>query len=371
MRRFIVLLALTLLVGCSSDDEGNTSSTPDASTTSDADNMSGDAAGNDINQDTSAADSDDDTSTNDVTNDVSDTSSDGTTDGSSDTMMDASDMSDDMSSDTTMGDTMMGDTMMDDTMMDDMMMMPDPNASAGCGQSTMVASDTWEPRMANVNGTMREYFVRLPANYDPTRTYPIVYQWHGCSDNQNRQNNNVPVQNQSGDQAIHVRAKAAMRCFDTSANGEDVAFFDALLPAVEGEFCVNTSLRYASGYSGGGFMAHRLACARGDQLKAVATIAGGMGGNNCTGTVAALLIHDTNDNTVPVSASINARDAHLMRNGCDTSAGTTPTNHPPCVSYDGCPADKPVVWCETTGNNHSRQDSLAAPAFWDFFTSLP
>jgi len=29
------------------------------------------------------------------------------------------------------------------------------------------------------------------------------------------------------------------------------------------------------------------------------------------------------------------------------------------------------VWCQTSGQNHARQDGLAAPIFWDFLSTLP
>ena len=40
-----------------------------------------------------------------------------------------------------------------------------------------------------------------------------------------------------------------------------------------------------------------------------------------------------------------------------------------CVAYSGC-GENPVVWCETMGMQHMRQDRLAAPAFWNFLSSL-
>ncbi|MEM9692265.1 MAG: hypothetical protein AAGA56_06960 [Myxococcota bacterium] len=114
-------------------------------------------------------------------------------------------------------------------------------------------------------------------------------------------------------------------------------------------------------------MTHRIACARGDMLRGVASIAGGLAGQDCTGATAALLIHDETDGTVDLASSERARDRHLDTNGCTREA--TPTAPEPCVAY-ACEAGLPVVWCETTGNGHGRQDELAAPAFWNFFSSL-
>jgi len=244
------------------------------------------------------------------------------------------------------------------------------SGGAGCGRPTTLMTGSWVAQSLMVGGSARDYFVYLPAGYDPTRAYPVVYQFHGCSSSADRQNNNVPVEKHSGEDAIHIRGRAAADCWDTKASGVDVPFVDALIPAVDEAFCTDTSRRYATGYSGGSFMAHVLACTHGSQLRAVATIAGGQAGNACTGNVAALLIHDDTDGVVKSSASVAARDDHAKRNHCDTAAARTPTADPPCEAYAGCDAGKPVVWCPTTGKGHDRQDSLAGPAFWHFLSAL-
>lgn len=240
----------------------------------------------------------------------------------------------------------------------------------GCGQPAADPSESWIGKTLDVDSTTREWFVWLPANYDPETPYPVVYQFHGCSSSANKENNNPPVQAQSGDAAIHIRGRAVGNCWDTAANGADVAFFDALVAEVEATWCADVDRRFATGYSSGAFMTHRLACDRGDVLRGVASIAGGLGGNDCNGQVAALLIHDLNDSTVNISASESARDRHLANNGCDSGAATTPTEHAPCEAYASCDAGYPVVWCQTAGQDHSRQDGLSAPAFWDFLSAL-
>lgn len=234
-----------------------------------------------------------------------------------------------------------------------------------------LSTGEWVAQSVDVAGTARDYWLYLPDGYDPSRAYPIVYQFHGCSDGENRQNNNPPVERESGSEAIHVRGRALGSCWETGAGGADVAFFDALIPAVEGRVCADPERRFATGYSSGAFMTHALACARGDVLRGVATIAGGQGGRSCMGSVAALLIHDTDDGTVQISASEGARDRYLEGNGCDADAPRAAFDPAPCEAYAGCDARLPVVWCQTSGRGHDRQDSLAAPAFWSFLSSLP
>jgi polyhydroxybutyrate depolymerase len=239
--------------------------------------------------------------------------------------------------------------------------------SAGCVKASALAPSKFVEQKVSVGGGERSYFVRLPAGYDPMRGYPVVYQFHGCSDGV-REDNNVPVHNASKDDAIVVRGRAAAKCWDTGKDSADVPYIDAMMAATEQSLCVDKKRRFASGYSSGAFMTHHLACIRGASFRGVASIAGGQTGNNCTGNVAALMIHDANDGTVNVAQSVAARDDHAKRNRC--SATRAPTMPSPCEAYAGCDAKLPVVWCQTTGKNHDRQDALAAPAFWSFFSGL-
>ena len=243
-------------------------------------------------------------------------------------------------------------------------------SSSGCGKTTTAAPSTWVKRTLTVKGAPRDVFVFLPAGYDPARKYPVVYQLHGCSTAAERETNVVPIEKNSGAEAILVRGRAAGNCWETAETGPDVPYFDAMLEDVEGAFCVSTERRFVTGYSSGSFLAHRLACIRGDKLRGVATIAGGQAGSDCKGSVAALLIHDANDKTVNISQSETTRDSHLKRNGCASPPTSTPTKSPPCVEYVGCNDGKPVVWCPTAGKDHDRQDALAAPIFWSFLSSL-
>ncbi|MFO0612465.1 MAG: hypothetical protein U0414_07750 [Polyangiaceae bacterium] len=243
-----------------------------------------------------------------------------------------------------------------------------PNGSAGCGTTASETPGSFVAKKLDVGGVARDYFLYLPPGYDPTRAYPVVYQFHGCSSSPNKEDNNVPIEKHSGGDAIIVRGRAVGDCWDSSSNGPDVAFFDAMVAAIEAGYCADTPRRVAAGYSSGSFMTHALACARGDALRAVASIAGGQTGSNCTGDVAALLIHDQDDGTVNISASIGARDQYLAANGCAMT--TQPFDPAPCMQYDGCKAGDPVVWCQTSGKGHDRQDGLAGPAFWNFLSKL-
>lgn len=243
-----------------------------------------------------------------------------------------------------------------------------PIGSAGCGMAVTDTEGDWNAKTLDVENVTRNYFVFVPPGYDPMRAYPVVYQFHGCNSNPDKEANNVPIQNESQGDAIIVRGRATSDCWDTSSEGPDVKFFDAMVSTIEAGYCADTDRRFVAGYSSGSFMTHLLGCSRGGMLAGVASIAGGQTGQNCTGPVAALLIHDSDDPTVNISASIGARDQYLAANHCGTT--TQPFDPDPCQQYDGCDSGLPVVWCQTSGHGHDRQDGLAAPAFWNFLKGL-
>ncbi len=248
---------------------------------------------------------------------------------------------------------------------------PPPEGTEGCGVEVTDASEQWVEYTLDVEGVSRQYYVWLPPQYDPERPYPVVYQFHGCSGNEDRQNNNPPVQASSGADAIHIRGKAIDDCWNTGPQGSGVAFFDTVVPVIEASYCADPARRFATGYSSGAFMSHQLACQRGEMLRGVATIGGGVAGNGCQGETAAFILHDLNDDVVNINASLGARDAHLARNGCDVDTEPAAVEPAPCVAYAGCTSGLDVHWCQTEGQGHSRQDGLVGPAFWDFLAALP
>jgi len=142
-----------------------------------------------------------------------------------------------------------------------------------------------------------------------------------------------------------------------------------LLTQISDDACVDLNRIFSTGHSFGGFISNALACYRGDQIRAIGEVAGGPSYWPCGSNieVAAWLAHDPGDVVVPFATGIEARDQHLARNGC--SSTTSAVSPAPCVSYDGCAAGLPVVWCEHTNGGGSGHNwpGFAGSAIWDFF----
>jgi poly(3-hydroxybutyrate) depolymerase len=245
----------------------------------------------------------------------------------------------------------------------------DVQKSPGCGTSTTQMLGQFVQSMVMTSGANRPYSVRLPTGYDATRAYPVIVLLHGCGGEMN----NVAMETPTGSNAILIRGKgsAADTCWDTKANGPDVAFFDAMVLDVKKRFCTDEHRFFAVGYSSGSWLANQLTCIRADVLRGAGTVTGGESASGqCGGPVARIFIHDENDTTNVISGSVKARDRQLTQNMCDKAAPPQAVDPSPCKLYQGCAAGYPVEWCQTTGQMHNRQDSLAGPAFWNFFKAL-
>src|SRR6185295_14847583 len=162
----------------------------------------------------------------------------------------------------------------------------------------------------------RPYSVRLPTGYDAARAYPVIVLLHGCGGG----TNNVPMERPAGADAIVVRGtgSASGTCWDTAANGPDVAFFDAMVADTKTRFCADEGRVFVVGYSSGSWLVNQLTCIRADVLRGAATVTGGeSAGRTCGGPVSRIFIHDMDDTTNVIDGSIRARDRQLTQNGCD------------------------------------------------------
>jgi poly(3-hydroxybutyrate) depolymerase len=245
-----------------------------------------------------------------------------------------------------------------------------PTPSAGCNMAAGMELGKWveQPKL-NVDGTDRQWWLWLPSGYDPSKAYPVIFNFHGCGGNDNI----VPMPQVAGDKAILVRGAGINdSCWDQAEDGVDIEFFDKMLAEVSAKRCADTSRVFATGYSSGSWLVNSLECVRGDKLRATGTVAGGVQFGDdapCVGKVARIFVHDHDDPENPISwGNDGERTRMVEQNHC--MAETTPEDPAPCVRHNGCDPGYPVIWCETMGKGHNRQDDLAPGAFWKLFSSL-
>ncbi|MEZ4401231.1 MAG: PHB depolymerase family esterase [Kofleriaceae bacterium] len=256
-----------------------------------------------------------------------------------------------------------------------------------------------------VDGRPRTARVHVPAAYDPTRPTPLVLDFHGYSMTATSQEalTRLPAKaDAAGFVVVHANGTGAVQgwnagaCCGTAASTgvDDVGFVDALLAELEARLCVDPDRVYATGFSNGGFLAHRLACERAEVFAAIAPVSGVLGIPACAPSrpVPVLHVHGTADTVVPYAGSAalgfasvaTTIDGWVARNGCTT--GPTEVfaqGDTTCVSYGGCAGGADVELCTITGGGHTwpgggpfpgghqSTDLAATDALWDFFVAHP
>lgn len=236
------------------------------------------------------------------------------------------------------------------------------NPSAGCQAPASAApcDTSGSPCTMDVDGTQREFYVVLPDDYDPTRPYPVVFQFHPLGGTAEQGMNMYGVRPNFPD-AIYVTPQGLISLGNNpgfaNENGRDEAMTRAIMADIEAKYCVDRARYFSTGFSYGGSMSYTAACNMSDVFRAVAAMAGApISGARCenespANRVAVWGSHGSMDTALPVEMALPIRDAFVERNGC--GAETIPVEPSPCVEYQGCDDGYPVVWCLVEGQGHA------------------
>ncbi|MET7280661.1 ricin-type beta-trefoil lectin domain protein [Kribbella sp. NPDC005582] len=260
-------------------------------------------------------------------------------------------------------------------------------ASPGCGKAPTLRSGTYTIQSSGKN---RSFILSVPDNYNNNTQYRLVFGFHwlggtmqqvagGGSDGEIYAHYGLKAL--ANNTAIFVAPQGLNNGWGNS-NGEDVTFTDDMIRRIESDLCVDSTQRFALGFSYGGAMSYALACARATTFRAVAAIAAPGGISGCSGGTqpfAYMGIHGVSDN---IGAGRGLRDRFVRNNGC------TPQNAPEPAAgsrthittyYSGCRAGYPVVWAAFDGGHQqgpvdgcagceSGARSWVKNEVWKFFT---
>jgi len=199
----------------------------------------------------------------------------------------------------------------------------------------------------------RRYILRLPANYDSQRAYPLIFALHGNGGNPDywdQTGGDRDIRTAFSDEAILVIPEAinnAWRDYDADSStwptfmDLELAAFDAMYETVSDDLCVDPDNVFSMGFSGGGSFSGVLGCRR-DYIRAIA-----VGGSviyfdeaDCVETPAAWVTIGDGELTQGREAY---RDFFRDQAGCEPSSA--PIEPDGCVEYEGCGAESPVVFC--------------------------
>ncbi|TCC00462.1 cellulose-binding protein [Micromonospora zingiberis] len=262
-------------------------------------------------------------------------------------------------------------------------------ATAGCGRAPGLNSGT---HTIQSNGKSRSFILRLPGNYNNNNPYRLVFGFHWWGGTAVDVDTGQTVQRDvwsyyglqrlANNSAIFVAPQGLGNGW-ANAGGEDVTFVDDMLRVIEQALCVETTQRFAVGFSYGGAMSYALACARANVFRAVAVYGAPRELSGCSGgsqPIAYFGAHGISDN---ITSGRALRDRFVRNNGCTAQNPPEPAQGSlthRTTTYSGCRAGYPVVWAAFDGG-HIAAPQDGAPGdsgsrtwlpgeTWNFFTQF-
>jgi len=254
---------------------------------------------------------------------------------------------------------------------------PPPDPSAGCGKANPATGTSSQ----TLNVSNHDYYVKLPTNYDENTPYPVLMMFHPTG-------NPITWAEQNSGYESTAAKDDAIRVYPASLSNSsgwvagDVPFFEPFYQKILDDYCVDQERVFAAGESSGGDFVSILGCEHADKVRAIAPCATknvpeyqlNAGARDCSGQVAAIVIHGTMDNQVGTTNGPLTRDFYRELNHCtdvsDPVDGYTDSMSN-CVLFQGCDDGFPVYWCnhndpEYGGTNHG-WPHFAAEMTWATF----
>ncbi len=250
--------------------------------------------------------------------------------------------------------------------------------------------------LVTMAGQARRFLIHTgaPARRTPT---PLVLNFHGftnTADLQQQWTGMDAAATREGyivvyPQGIGNSWNAGACCGDAVTNNvNDVGFARELVTWVAARYCVDLKRVYATGFSNGGFLSHRLACEAADVFAAVAPISALNGMPTCTPSrpVPVLMSNGTADSIVPIAGNPLTNFPPLSttiagwrtRNQCSGApVESYLKGSARCEASRACAGNSAVESCIVTGAFHNwpggtvpgvnNQDLNVTDYIWQFF----
>tara|TARA_B100000900_G_scaffold35069_1_gene26420 strand:- start:1321 stop:2301 length:981 start_codon:yes stop_codon:yes gene_type:complete len=135
------------------------------------------------------------------------------------------------------------------------------------------------------DGNAREYIVYIPASYDGSASYPLLFSFHGGGGNSSdfiNTNNMRPIADTAGFIAIYPQAAidpddgsfSWLHKAPTTHN--DIFFIEAIIDTLSAQYMIDNNRVYACGYSEGGIFSYELGCRLNNRIAAFSSVSGSM-----------------------------------------------------------------------------------------------
>ncbi len=241
----------------------------------------------------------------------------------------------------------------------------------------------------SVAGRQRTFALFRPANLTASQQVPLVIAMHGFGGtgttfeavtgfDQRAQAAGFVVAYPDG---LTASWNAGVCCGDSlGLNVDDVGFISRLIDQLVAQGGVDPKRIYATGFSNGGFMAHRLACDLTDKIAAIASVAGGYG-SPChpSRPISVLEMHGTDDQVVPMlggdfgryakfPASMTLMAQWASLDGCSPTPAAAQTATTKTTTWSRCRGGTTVQLDAVVGAGHEWVAG-ATDTVWAFFSA--
>lgn len=223
-------------------------------------------------------------------------------------------------------------------------------SSAGCGKDSVGEP----PTSIEVNGDVRDLITVVPSAYDSARPHSLVVAFHGRTNSSAQVRSYYRLEQGDASDTIFVYPSASRTAgghFTWWQQGDppdalrDFTLFDRLLETLSERYCIDRTRIFVVGHSLGATFANSVACARGDRVRAAATLGGGVIRSACRGRVAAMVLHNPKDDLVSIKEGQRARDTYLTQLGLGPPALAAEPRDFDCLRYGARDSIYPVLWC--------------------------
>ena len=244
-------------------------------------------------------------------------------------------------------------------------------------------------------GINRNHVLYVPSTYDPTQSYPLVFNLHWYMGDVSGLES-ITGMSKLGEEFgfILVLPTAVDKWWKDGDPGwpsaeitltDEVAYFSDLIDTVSAMYNVDPLRIYVTGASNGGCMSYSLACELADRIAAIGPVIGDLILDDCrpSRSVPLIHIHGADDpmfkgtrgptgTATDVQATVKEWAA---RNGCsDETEVVYQQGSTTCIAYKNCDENATVELCVIEGMGHAwpSPDEIDAPrAIWEFFAAHP
>lgn len=224
------------------------------------------------------------------------------------------------------------------------------------------------------SGDKRNYRVHIPNGYSGSTALPVIIALHGYTESVDNFTQ-VTHFEEAADKHQFISVfpagvapfgvpgwNAGSCCGTAQLQGTpDVQFIRDLIDQLEADYCVDKKRIYASGFSNGGMLSHRLACELSDRIAAIGAVSGTMAIDMCqpTRSVPVLHLHGTGDLVVGYDPGTVAKsvpdtiNGWVGRNLCGMATSIVYTQGKvQCERHHGCSEGADVELCTIDGGSH-------------------